>query len=295
MTKFISLCFGMIADFRFPKVLQNFINRRYVAFFNISLNDFAPLESYKSLNELFTRGLRKIRHFDSGERVIISPCDSLVMESGRVESGRALQIKGFSYDVKALLGDYELPSNLFYANLYLSPRDYHRYHAPCDISVDSITHFKGALLPVHRKSLNKNQNLFIRNERVIVRGAMKNGARVYIVAVGALNVGQIVFYIEPRLQDGFRGARRDFSYKEPKILRKGEEMGMFKMGSTIVLFVESLESRESTESCGDSSDSSVESRGDSNVDSNASAAIPQKLEIFKQGEKIAFGETLMRF
>ena len=281
-TKFISTCFGVIADCRFPKIVQNFINRQYVAFFNISLNEFPPLESYKSLNELFTRGLRKMRDFDKRENIIISPCDSLVIESGRVERGRALQIKGFSYEVAPLLGvnATNLAQNLYYANLYLSPRDYHRYHAPIDMFVESVVHFKGALLPVHQKSLNKNQNLFIRNERVVLSARTKSGAKLYFVAVGALNVGNIVFYMEPKLQDSFSGAKREFFYKEPKFVRKGEELGMFKMGSTIVLFVES----------GDLfGNSSLELHS---AESNTDSA--QDITIFKQGETIKFGEALFK-
>lgn len=263
-SKFVSVCFGVIADCKFPKIVQTFINKQYVAFFNIDLSEFSPLESYKSLNELFTRGLRKMRDFDKSENVLISPCDSLVIESGKVENGRALQIKGFSYEVAPLLGLKDSLQNLYYANLYLSPRDYHRYHAPIDMFVESITHFKGALLPVHQKSLQKNQNLFIRNERVVLSARTKSGAKLYFVAVGALNVGNIVFYIEPKLQDSFSGKRQDFFYKEPKFIRKGEELGMFKMGSTVVLFVESMQD------------------------------FAQNIEIFKQGEKIKFGESLFK-
>ena len=328
-SKIISLCFGGIANFRFPSAIQHFINAKYVAFFNISLSEFPPLESYKSLNELFTRGLRKMRDFDRDENIIISPSDSLVMESGKVAQGRALQIKGFSYSVSALLGvtERDLPPNLYYANLYLSPRDYHRYHAPCDMFVESLTHFKGALLPVHKKSLNKNQNLFIRNERVVVSGRMKNGAKIYFVAVGALNVGQIVFYIEPKLQESFSGKKQEFFYKEPKFVRKGEELGMFKMGSTIVVFVENkLDSRESSgESstqnsvlCGSILDETQrvasETKQKSGLCSHergnktnasideASGKLPDLslkdnalgIEIFKQGEKIRFGEALFK-
>ena len=311
-SKIISLCFGGIANFRFPSVIQSFINAKYVAFFNISLSEFPPLESYKSLNELFTRGLRKMRNFDKKDNIIISPSDSLVIESGKVAQGRALQIKGFSYSVSALLGvnARDLSPNLYYANLYLSPRDYHRYHAPCDMFVESIVHFTGKLLPVHKKSLNKNQNLFIRNERVVLRARMKNGAKLYFVAVGALNVGQIVFYIEPKLQEKSSEKKREFFYKEPKFIRKGEELGMFKMGSTIVLFVENLR-----ESSGESSTqngvprgsildekSGLQSHEQGNKTDKRVASLPDLslkdnalgIEIFKQGEKIRFGEALFK-
>lgn len=288
MTKFISLCFRIIADMRFPMILQKFINKQYVAFFNISLNEFAPLESYKSLNELFTRGLKKVRNFDRSENIIISPCDSLVIESGKVENGKALQIKGFKYDVKSLLGINKI-SHLYYANLYLSPRDYHRYHAPCDMFVESIFHFKGSLLPVHQKSLNKNHNLFIRNERVVLNAKTNNGKNIHFVAVGALNVGQIIFYMEPKLQDSFCGKKQEFFYKEPKFVRKGEELGTFKMGSTIVLFIES-DSKSKL-------DSHLQNDADfkNALDSANKADFQENLpKIFKQNEKIAFGEALFQ-
>lgn len=327
-SKLISTCFGVIADCRFPKIVQNFINRQYVAFFNINLNEFQPLESYKSLNELFTRGLRKMRDFDKSENIIISPCDSLVIESGRVESGRALQIKGYTYEVAPLLGvnARDLEPNLYYANLYLSPRDYHRYHAPTDMFVESVVHFKGALLPVHQKSLNKNQNLFIRNERVVLSARTKSGAKLYFVAVGALNVGNIVFYIEPKLQESFSGKKQEFFYKEPKFIRKGEELGMFKMGSTIVLFVESGNSSLELHSADfgifgisqtpslisapkipKNYESQIENL--SVVDSVQGAESSEKIKskkpikdsdsahnitIFKQGENIKFGEALFK-
>lgn len=288
-TKLISTCFGVIADCRFPRIMQNFINKQYVAFFNISLNEFPPLESYKSLNELFTRGLRKMREFDKSDDIIIAPCDSLVMESGKVENGRALQIKGFSYEVAPLLGlnERDLPQNLYYANLYLSPRDYHRYHAPTDMFVESVVHFKGTLLPVHKKSLSKNQNLFIRNERVVLTARTKSGTRLYFIAVGALNVGNIVFYIEPKLQEKFSGKKQEFFYKEPKFVRKGEELGMFKMGSTIVLFVE-LGNSYIIQSTNLAQDTKITESDKQSVD------LAQNIEIFKQGEKISFGETLFK-
>lgn len=240
ITKIISICFGFIANFRFYKPLQTFINMQYVKIFKIDLDEFAPIESYPNLNALFTRGLTKIRKFSKEHNIFISPCDSLVMECGIVQNNKALQIKGYSYSVKLLLNE-ELDSSYFYTNLYLSPSNYHRYHSPCDMMVESITHFKGALLPVNLKSLNKNTNLFIHNERVVLRARDTFGNIIYFVAVGALNVGQIVFYIEPRLNENYKGKSQTFTYKDRVLIKKGEELGMFKMGSTIVLFAKDVQ------------------------------------------------------
>lgn len=237
MTKFISICFGVIANFRFYPLLQRFINRQYIKAFKINLDEFQRLESFKSLNELFTRGLKVKRDFDKDKSIIISPCDSLIMQSGLVQQGKALQIKGFSYSVSRLLGE-DVSENLTYVNLYLSPSDYHRYHAPCDMYVESITHFKGSLLPVNLKSLKKNYNLFVRNERVVLKAKDSFGNLLYFVAVGALNVGSMVFYCESNLNEEFKGNSKTFFYRNKKFIKKGEEIGMFKMGSTIVLFVD---------------------------------------------------------
>lgn len=240
ITKLISLCFGVIANIRFYPPIQRFINKQYIRIFNIDLGEFYPLASYKSLNELFTRGLKKNREFNRDENIFISPVDGKVMQTGNINNGRALQIKGFSYSVDRLVGE-SVPSNLSYANLYLSPSNYHRYHAPCDMHVESITHFKGALLPVHTKSLYKNKNLFVVNERVVLKARDAFGGILYFVAVGALNVGGIYFYIEPKIQHKSSFYTRSFKYKEPIFIKKGEEIGMFKMGSTIVLFVSDAE------------------------------------------------------
>ncbi|RDU58529.1 phosphatidylserine decarboxylase [Helicobacter sp. MIT 99-5507] len=240
ITKLISLCFGVIANIRFYPPIQRFINKQYIRIFKIDLSEFYPLASYKSLNELFTRGLRQNREFNIDDNIFISPVDGKVMQTGDVSNGRALQIKGFSYSVDRLVGE-RVSSNLSYANLYLSPSNYHRYHAPCDMYVESITHFKGALLPVHTKSLYKNKNLFVVNERVVLKARDSFGGILYFVAVGALNVGGIYFYIEPRIQYKSNCYKRCFTYKEPLFIKKGEEIGMFKMGSTIVLFASDVE------------------------------------------------------
>ena len=240
MTKLISIIFGLIADIKFPPPMQRFINKQYIRIFNIKLSDFHSIESYESLNSLFTRGLKNIRKFNKDENIFISPCDGKITEYGSVDNNKALQIKGKSYKVSRLL-DSNLDSNFKYVNLYLSPSNYHRYHSPCNMFIQSIIHFKGSLLPVHARSLNKNNNLFIRNERVVLKAIDAFGDNLYFVAVGALNVGRIIFYIESRLQDSYKGSKREFIYKDPIFVKKGEELGMFQMGSTIVLFAKNVD------------------------------------------------------
>ena len=155
--------------------------------FKIDLSEFAPLESYKSLNALFTRSLAKPRDLATTPFNLISPTDSLIIESGIVEQNRALQIKGMSYDVSALLGEANADfSGMKYINLYLSPKDYHHYHAPCDLEVLETRYFSGKLAPVNIPSLNKNDSLYNYNERVVLKMRLKyNKSITYYVAVVA--------------------------------------------------------------------------------------------------------------
>ncbi|WP_394908960.1 phosphatidylserine decarboxylase [uncultured Helicobacter sp.] len=239
MTNLISRLFGAFASIAFPQAIQSFINRVYVAIFHIDLSEFEESKNFTTLNKLFTRRLKSPRPFDTTPNVLISPTDSLITESAQTSQHRALQIKGMAYDINELLGE-QIPQNteFAYINLYLSPRDYHRYHAPCDMQIEEIRYFGGELLPVHIPALKKFANLFVRNERIVLKASMQNGKRLYFVAVGALNVGSIVFHCEPKIQTNAKRGNETYTYATPITIKKGEELGMFNMGSTIVLFIE---------------------------------------------------------
>lgn len=234
----LSRLFGRFAACRFPAPLQSLINRAYVRIFDIDMSEFAPVQSYPSLNALFTRALQKPREINPNPIVLIAPCDSLITQIGKSSERHALQIKGMEYSIEELLGQ-KLDRELCYVNFYLSPRDYHRYHAPCDMEICELRYFGGELLPVNLPSLKKNQSLFVRNERVVVV-AKSSGRWLYFVAVGALNVGSMVMHFEPRVQSNARAQNISYTYRTPIRVKKGEELGMFQMGSTIVLFVEQM-------------------------------------------------------
>lgn len=242
MTNKISRIFGKIASFAFPRPIQSFVNKVYIRIFNIDLSDFDAIESYKTLNALFTRSLKKKRVFDENHQVVIAPTDSLITEIGEVRDDRALQIKGMEYSVEELLGE-KISSQYIFVNFYLSPSDYHRYHSPCDLEVLEVRYFGGELLPVNFPSLRKNKNLFVRNERVVVVAKDKNNQRFFFVAIGALNVGKMSLHFEKRVQtNAIANQKYSFIYDEPIRVKKGEEMGMFEMGSTVVLFAKDFKS-----------------------------------------------------
>lgn len=240
-TAFVSNLFGKFACREFSPKVQNFINNSYVRLMGLDMSPFAPIESYSSLNALFTRSFVEEPSFYVAESAVLSPCDARVTDSGTILDGQAYQIKGMEYDTAALLGaryasDIPLLEGGEYVNLYLSPKDYHRYHMPMDMSVHSVTHIPGKLYPVNMPLLKNKLNLFIENERVILECSDKMGKKHYIVLVGALNVGKMVVTFEERIKTntGFR-FRQYYSYDTPKHLKRSELFGWFEMGSTIVL------------------------------------------------------------
>lgn len=242
-----SRLFGKLANHSFPKPIQYFINTIYVKIFKIDLSEFHSISSYTNLNALFTRTLKQKREIDEKISIFISPCDSLITECGKVEKATALQIKGMNYLVSELLGENESSSqrdelNEFsYLNFYLSPSDYHHYHAPCDMKITEVRYFGGKLLPVNLASLQKNSGVFVQNERVVIKALDPFGKTMYFVAIGALNVGQMVLHFEPKVQTNCIGGKNhNYLYEYPILIEKGEEIGLFKMGSTIVVFNKNL-------------------------------------------------------
>lgn len=232
----ISRLFGVFANYKFPFGIQKYLNDLYVKIFKIDLSDFKSSDRYESLNALFTRELVLKRELQNNKDNLISPTDSLVMECGKVEDGLALQIKGLQYPVDELIGrdDREFLKNLSFINLYLSPKDYHRYHSPADLEVLEARYFSGKLLPVNKKSLLKNKYLFLLNERVVLKVRIKDKI-AYYVAVGALNVGKMVINFDDRIKSNAKLGDAKYIYEPPISLKAGDEIGRFEMGSTVVL------------------------------------------------------------
>ena len=243
-TSLISSLFGKFASTKFPALLQYAINKSYVGLMHVDLSDFLKASEYKSLNDLFTRSLIKPRNFDKSQDNFISPCDGFITECGRVEQGIALQIKGFSYKISELLSDKiddELKFKLEggeYINFYLSPKDYHRYHAPIDMKVNKAIHIPGKLYPVNFTWLKKIPNLFIENERVVLECLSGDGKLFYMVFVGALNVGKMDFVFDERIKTNSQKDNMTLYEYKDLFLNKGEELGKFEMGSTIVMLFE---------------------------------------------------------
>lgn len=242
ITNLISQYFGKFAKTQFPSPVQGVINAGYVKFLGLNMSEFKKPKFYKSLNDLFTRKLEVAREINSAGNEFISPTDSFITECGQLQKDTALQIKGMEYFVEELL-TYHCKANFDkiehgnFMNFYLSPKDYHRYHAPSDFKLHKLIHVPGKLYPVNIKYLNKELDLFVQNERVILE-CENNGKIFYMVFVGALNVGQMVFEFEPKVETNVDAHEiKVYEYENTQIT-KGDCLGYFKMGSTVVMFWE---------------------------------------------------------
>lgn len=242
ITNVISRLFGKFASCKFPKTIQNIINKSYVSFLGLDMSEFQSPDKYDSLNALFTRKLEKPRHLNGQENDFISPCDGLISEKGKIKEGLALQIKGFSYSVEKLLTKHVKGANFqngSFINLYLSPKDYHRYHAPQDMRVLKSIQISGKLYPVNFKYLRKIPSLFCENERVILVCENYKNEKFYLIFVGALNVGKISFTFDEKIATNAKAGGEKFYDYENLYFKKGDELGRFEMGSTIVAIFES--------------------------------------------------------
>ncbi|MFV0480590.1 MAG: phosphatidylserine decarboxylase [Campylobacteraceae bacterium] len=246
ITNVISRIFSVVANAKFPKGIQEFINKTYVKKFNIDMSEFDIPENYETLNGLFTRSFKKERYVNADNSTLVSLCDSWISECGKIVANDliALQIKGFYYSVDSLLGDFaqkeekaKLQDGVF-ANLYLSPADYHHYHAPCDMKIIKAWHIPGKLYPVNLKWLNKKASLFVENERVILECETANNAKIFLVFVGALNVGKMKFLFDDKLNTNIKDTTPTLYNYESLYVKKGEELGYFEMGSTVLFFGE---------------------------------------------------------
>lgn len=238
MRNLISQLFGYIAAINFG-FLQKYINKFYINFFKIDMSEFKNYDEYNSLNDLFTRKLLKPRVFSSDEKDFISPSDGLCLEHGKSVDSTALSIKGRNYDIKRLLDMSYKDAEFDYINIYLSPKNYHCYHAPCDMQILSALYIPGDLKSVNQKSLFRFENVYETNERVVLTCKSSSGFRFYLVFVGALNVGKMKFIFDTSIQTNAKYMDKALHEYENVFCKKGEMLGNFELGSTIVVLSES--------------------------------------------------------
>lgn len=236
----VSRAAGWLAGRRLPAPLRAAAVRAFGRAVGVDFTEVRdPLASFASLQDFFTRALRDgARPIDMAPDAFVSPCDGAWGAAGVVERGQLLQVKGRPYSLAALLGDAAAASGFeggAFATLYLSPRDYHRFHAPCAARVTRAAYLPGALWPVNRIGVEGVEGLFAVNERICAFLSLADRRDdLCLVAVGATMVGKIRVTFDD-LTTNLPGAHSAVRSYADVQLRKGEEWGRFEFGSTIVL------------------------------------------------------------
>jgi phosphatidylserine decarboxylase len=194
---------------------------------------------FRSLHDCFTRQLKDgARTVDPDPGVAVSPCDGIVGAMGRVAEGSVLQAKGFPYTLMDLLGDSELVRAYLdgsFVTLRLTAGMYHRFHAPYDCHIEQVTYVSGDTWNVNPIALRRIERLFCKNERAIIRCRLSGSHElITLVPVAAILVASIrLHFADVLLHLRYRGPN---TLPCDAVLRKGEEMGWFQHGSTMIAF-----------------------------------------------------------
>jgi phosphatidylserine decarboxylase len=230
-----------------PSKLRGLMLARFARVYGIDVSEAEkPLGDYAGFDEFFTRRLRNgARPIADVPHGIVSPADGTVVECGLATAGKLIQAKGTLFDLAELLGDPEIAARLeggAYLITYLSPKDYHRVHSPVAGRVVGWRHIPGTLFSVGAKSVASEPGLFVRNERFVTLIETESGGLCAVVMVAAIGVGHVtVSYDEevathrPRF---LRAALRHRRYDAPKPIGRGEELGIFHLGSTTIAVFE---------------------------------------------------------
>lgn len=237
----ISTLVGKIADSN-QAWLKNGLIKWFIKHYQVDMSEalIENPEEYSTFNSFFIRQLKpEARPIDLSPTNIISPVDGIVSQTGQIRCKQLLQAKNFYFDLESLLGQEKNVSKTFidgsFATLYLAPKDYHRVHMPITGELKKTIYIPGKLFSVNRMTSEIIPNVYSRNERLISLFETEIG-EVAIILVGALIVGSICtsWSKEPIKND--KKEVHQFSNKNRLI--KGEELGYFKMGSTVILLFE---------------------------------------------------------
>ena len=227
------------------KWLKNFIIINFIKKYGVNMSEalYSSPAYYASFNDFFIRHLLKeVRPFTPSD--LISPVDGAISEAGNIKEGLLIQAKGKSYTLQSLLSSDEFNSflNGYFATFYLSPKDYHRIHMPVDGIAKKTTYIPGKLFSVQPATQRVIPNLFSQNERVVIYFDTPQGEMI-MVLVGAVIVGKIATAWTGELT---RSKTKKVLQHNPVFLKQGDEVGYFKLGSTVILLLTSAATKNQT-------------------------------------------------
>ncbi|MDH5358544.1 MAG: archaetidylserine decarboxylase [Gammaproteobacteria bacterium] len=224
---------------------KNLFIRFIVRVYKVNIGEAAQTElsDYPSFNAFFTRALRLgVRPIAHGETTVVSPVDGLISQIAAINAGQIVQAKGHNYSVFELVGGDATIAKQFekgqFATIYLSPKDYHRIHMPLTGKLQQMVYIPGKLFSVSPRTVRAVPHLFARNERVVTVFETELGPMV-MVLVGAIFVGSMETVWAGQISPPYGKEIRHWVYQGEQAitLQKGEEMGRFNMGSTVVILL----------------------------------------------------------
>jgi phosphatidylserine decarboxylase len=231
---------GRVAGTRGGAMTTSLI-RWFVGKYNVNMAEAAnpDIASYTSFNDFFTRALRDDAR-PLAQAAFVCPVDGAISQFGAVDGHQVFQAKGHSFSTAALVGgDTALAAQFehgHFANLYLSPKDYHRIHMPCDGRLLRMIYVPGALYSVNPTTARGIPGLFARNERVVCVFDSPEHGQFVLTLVGATIVGSMATVWHGVVNPPRAAAVREWRYEDQQIvLKQGDEMGRFLLGSTVVM------------------------------------------------------------
>lgn len=236
--RWLTLFMGWFSQLESPLLARISIGIWQLFAEDLRLQD-AKKQRFNSLAECFTRELKDgLRPLDLRADIVASPCDAIVGACGRIEGTKVFQAKGFPYELSELIPDVRLAHkyrNGVYVTLRLKSSMYHRFHAPVNCQVKQVNYISGDTWNVNPIALKRVEKLFCKNERAVVELKLDNPhSSITLVPVAAILVASMKF--------NFLNKILDLRYQGPNILpcdakfNKGDEMGYFQHGSTIIVF-----------------------------------------------------------
>jgi len=239
----LSRMIGRLAESKRPW-LKNILIKRAITAFNINMQEAQSdsLDDYESFNAFFTRALKEgARPIDLGRDSVACPADGVVSQAGNISENKILQAKGIDYSVSRILGK-STEANRYkdgsFATIYLSPKDYHRVHMPVTGKLLRTRYIPGELFSVNDLTAQSLNGLFARNERLVCEFESDLAGQFSVIFVGAMLVAGIDTIWGGFEQPGPGAVRENVFSDQSLIYTKGDEIGRFKFGSTIILLFE---------------------------------------------------------
>jgi phosphatidylserine decarboxylase len=240
--KWMSHYVGLMAHINAPKKVSKKIIKAFAQFYKIDISEIEkPLAEYDSIGEFFSRKLQRSARPIMGE--IVHPCDGVLIESGKIHESVMIQAKGKSFSLEKFLPENpwlkEFKDGSFFT-YYLAPHNYHRVHSPISGQILWSTLVPGELWPVNSWSVRNVDGLYVINERVVT-GIETPKGKVIVVMVGATNVGSITMSYDPNIKTNSPHKKEVVhrQYSDERSLKVGDELGVFNLGSTVVVLFES--------------------------------------------------------